>query len=67
MRSSFKEGFAGISKQDNGPAAAMDLRVGLVKGAPIAYACGAVRWVLPTLCVSEHEVDVCEARIDVCN
>jgi hypothetical protein len=26
-----------------------------------------VRWVSPTLCVSEHEGDVREARIDVCN
>jgi hypothetical protein len=36
----------------------MDLRVGLARGAPIAYACGAVRWVLPTLCVSEEEGSV---------
>ena len=45
----------------------MDLQVGLAKGAPIAYACGAVQWVLPTVGVSEHVGDVCEALIDVCN
>ena len=36
----------------------MDLRVGLAKGEPIAFACGAVRWVLPTSCVSGYEGEV---------
>jgi hypothetical protein len=45
----------------------MDLRVGLARGAPIAFVCGAVWWVLTTLCVSEEEGDVCDDVIEVCN
>ena len=47
----------------------MDLRVGLAKGAPSAYAYGAVRRVLPMLCVSEEEGEgACDDEdIDVCN